>query len=284
MINTTKKTKNGLIDLKEKNPPTPESTGMTIEEIQNLDEPIFVAPPKPTRKRPSVEKYLSYEDAKEFVRGEMIPSRKKYHEWWDRHKPKAVPKFPYRTYREWTSWNDFLGTSNHFGIKAARSWRNMEEAALWVHRLRLENYVSWMAYCKINKLPVDIPTRPDLVYKKWKSWNHWLGNKPVEALQAVRDAQKLHIYFIVHEKGVPENVFTFGVDTIGPSNFKERWQHEKFDIIKLFWYDAEKVTTIDHIVTTFSTPYLANDKQRICPNVWEILWYLSMNLDLITKL
>ena len=257
---------------------------MEIDEIKNLEEPIYMPPNHKPRGRPRNLNFLSYADAREFVRGEMIPSRNKFHEWWDRNKPKAIPRFPYRVYKDWVSWNDFLGTDNNFGVRVGKSWRSLEEAALWVHKLKIESYTKWMAYCKANTLPEDIPARPDLVYAGWKTWNHWLGNRPVEALEAIKEAQKTQLYYIIHEPGTPENVLIFGADTVGPSNFKERWEREKFNIVKLFWYEKEYDNEIKNIVTSLSSPYLGEERQRICPNVWEIIWYLSLQLRVVTKL
>ena len=258
---------------------------MDLEDIKNLEEPIYMPPLQKPRGRPKNENYIPYEEAREFIRGEMIPSRNKFHEWWDRNKPKSIPRFPYRVYTDkWVSWNDFLGTDNEFGLRVGKSWRQLEEAAMWVHKLKIESYGKWMEYCKANTLPEDIPARPDLVYSGWKTWGHWLGNKPVEAIEAVREAQKLQIYYIYHEQGVPENVLNFGVDSIGPSNFKERWEREKFTIIKMFWYDPNEAGEVKKIIDYFSTPYLGDDRQRIVPNIWEIVYYLQMKLETIHRL
>jgi len=258
---------------------------MSLDEIKNLEEPIYMPPLQKHRGRPKNENYIPFEEAREFIRGEMIPSRNKFHEWWERNKPKAIPRFPYRVYTtEWISWNDFLGTDNEFGVRVGKNWRQIDEAAMWVHTLKIESYGKWLEYCKDNTLPADIPARPDLVYASWKTWNHWLGNKPVEAMEAVREAQKIQIYYIIHEPGVPENVLNFGIDTIGPSSFKDRWQREHFTIVKLFWYDPAEALEVKKVVEYFSTPYLGDERQRIVPNVWEIVWYLQMRLDMINRL
>ena len=50
---------------------------------------------KKRRGRPRNENYLSFEEARDHVRNELIPSRGKFFEWWDRNKPKSIPRFPY---------------------------------------------------------------------------------------------------------------------------------------------------------------------------------------------
>lgn len=243
------------------------------------------SPVKRSRGRPRNENYLSWEDAREHIRAELIPSRGKFFEWWDRNKPKSIPRFPYRVYvDEWTNWNDFLGTNNKFNEKMGTKWRPYDEAVLWVHQQKIPSYSGWMEFCQgEGNLPADIPARPDLVYRKWISWNHWLGNRPVEAIQAKQQAavQRVGIYYIIHERDVPNNVLTYGVEQMGMSALKEWWEREKFDVIKLFWYDHDKQETISTIVNYFSTPYLGNDRQRITPNIWDIIYHMEGTLDVV---
>lgn len=258
---------------------------MELEEIANLEEPIYQKViHKPKSGRPKNTNYISYAEAREFVVDELIPSRNKYLEWWDRNKPKSIPRFPYRVYKnEWIGWNEFLGNDNEFGLNVGRAWRPLEEAVVWVHKLKIESYTKWMEYARTNTLPNDIPARPDLVYSSWKTWMHWLGNRPIEALNVIKEAQKIQIYYIIHERDVPENVFTFGVETMGQTALKERWERENFDIVRLFWYEADKLPEIKRILDGLSSTYLGLDKQRICPNVWEINYYLELTLQRIYK-
>ena len=98
--------------------PSP-NMGLSIEEIKLLDEPngAIEETDKKRRGRQKTGKYVDYEEASAFVKGELINSRTKYYEWWDRHKPKDIPKFAHRAYRhEWKGWNAFLGNENSFGI------------------------------------------------------------------------------------------------------------------------------------------------------------------------
>jgi len=235
--------------------------------------------------RPKNENFLSFNDARDFIREEMIPSRSKFEEWWDRNKPKAIPRFPYRVYKEWQSWNDFLGTSNEFNTRKNVKYRSLNDSILWVHKLKLRSYREWMEFCKSpsGDKPDDIPARPDLVYDNWRSWNHWLGSKPVPALEAQREAiQNSQVYFIIRSQDVPQNVITYGVDPNGISSFKERWLKDKFDIIAMFWNDSLRSPVIKQIVEAFSSPYLGQTNQRITPNVYEIVTRLQQQLQQIT--
>lgn len=238
---------------------------------------------KATRRgRPKNQNYLSWEEAREFVRSEMIPSRGKFREWYERNKPKTIPPFPYRVYKEWISWNDFLGNENKFNEKIGTKWRPLLDATIEVHKLGLHTQTQWMEFAKTDQLPEDIPARPDLVYDDWRSWSHWLGNRPVEAIEIKQEAQRAQVYFIIHDPVVPLNVLTFGIES-SLASMKQRWEREKFEIVKMFWYQPDKAAIAKQIVEALSTPYQGNDRERIVPNVWEICWYLSMELQVISK-
>ena len=235
----------------------------------------------PPRKRgKQTSKYVPYEEAKQLVREEMIKSRGAYNTWWETNKPKQVPRFPHRIYqRVWVSWNEFLGTNNVFGVHA-KQWRSYEDAIIFVHTLSLSNYNQWTEFCKSGDLPSDVPTRPDLVYANWKSWSHWFGTNPREVLEAKKELErKSHIYYIIHEHGVPENVITFGIETKGMIALKNRWDHQPYDIIRLFFYDKDQGDYINKVVTSLSTQYLGNEQQRIVSNIWEVVYYLEQKLE-----
>lgn len=223
--------------------------------------------------------YLPWDEAKAFVQSEMIPSRGKYMEWFDANKPKRLPKYPYRTYKEWISWNDFLATNNVFSFPVAVKWRDIAEATKWVHELRLKTFAEWRDFCKEGKLPKDIPARPDLTYATWRSWPHWLGSTLQAAIEVQQAVQKTTIYYIMHEKDVPENVLTFSTESGGFSALKSRWDRDQFTLIKMFWFDQTKIDKIKYIVESLSRPHLGLESQRIVPNVWEIIWHLDMFLE-----
>lgn len=238
--------------------------------------------PKKAKKRgrPTKGDYLTFEEARSIVRDEMIPSRSKYLEWWNTNKPKTLPRFPYRVYKDWVSWNDFLGTNNKFQTIGTK-WRNFDEATVWAHGLKLGSQKEWLDWCRENKsqLPLDIPARPDMVYNKWTSWNHWLGNKAREAVEARQAAEKRKLFYIIRYPSVPTNVYSFGTEDAGLSGIKERWDREKFTVVRLFWFDPEQAIKVKQIIEHLSTSYQDNDRQRIVPNIFEIIYHLEMVLE-----
>jgi len=234
------------------------------------------------RGRPKNEHYLPWAEAREFIQSELIPSRGKFFEWWDRNKPKAIPRFPYRVYQaEWVSWNDFLGTSNKFNDKIGTRWRPLLEATGWALKLNLKTQTEWMEFCRVDgNLPADIPARPDLVYDGWRSWGHWLGNKPIAAIESHREVVQLtQVYYIIRNVESPGNVLVFGVEQAGLSAMKQWWELEQFEIVRLFWWDPSKAPTVNSIVNALSSPYKGDDRERLVPNVWEVIYYLEMELD-----
>lgn len=225
--------------------------------------------------------FVSYEEARQLLSKEMIPSRRKYDEWFNIHKPKVLPRFPNRVYKEWTSWNDYLGNNNEFVGRTVK-WRNINEATVYIHAHKIPNFAAWMEWIKIpGNLPPDIPARPDLTYSKWVSWNHWLGNTPVEAVEAKVQARSIQILYVVRYNDTPLNVVSVGVEPMGISGMKEMWEQKNFEIVKLFWYDVEKAEKVHHIIKNMTTPYLGDERKRVAHNVWDVVWHISNILDTV---
>lgn len=230
-------------------------------------------------------KWMSFEEAKEFIQGQGVQSRQQYIDWWDENKPKTLSKYPQRVYvEEWEGWNDFLGTNNQFNQKR-RAWRSFEEAVLWVHQLGIEGGRNgWLAWVKENedKLPKDIPKRPDITYKKdWMSWKHWLGNSVAEKVEAQQVARSAAIYYVIRERDYENvaNVYTFGVELGGVSALKDRWQHEQFRVVKMYEFHPERVQEVEQVVKTLSSPYFDSTDARIVPNIHDLCWELVGILD-----
>jgi hypothetical protein len=234
--------------------------------------------------RPKNKNYLPWEECRQIIRDEMIPSKGKFEEWHDRNKPKVIPRFPYRVYtEEWVSWNDFLGNENKFNERIGTKWQTLAEAARYVHTLKLNSAAEWLEHCRGGTLPDNIPKRPELTYADWISWGHFLGNKPAEVVEAIKESQKVQVYFITHEIGVPENVLTFGVEPMGVAGMKDRYSRGDIHIVKMFWYSADKGAIIKQVVESLSTEYMGTRNQRIVPNVYQIIEFLQYHLDTITK-
>lgn len=225
--------------------------------------------------------YLDFDDAREYMRSEMIPSRTKFYEWYELNKPKTIPRFPYRVYKEWVSWNDFLGNENEFSVKVAKNYRDYEKAVLWAQTLALKTQPEWLVFARSGELPADIPARPDLVYKQWRGWSHWLGKTTSDIIQAKQQeaARNPAVFYIVKEQNVPDNVFTFGVDPVGIPSLSDWWKAEQFQIIRLYHYEPRYMEYAKATIENLSSYYLATDTMIVAPNVWEIIWHLDTTLE-----
>lgn len=232
-------------------------------------------------------KWLSYEDAREFVQKEQIQSRQQFLKWYQDNKPRRIPKHPERVYtqpNEWTSWNDFLGTDNEFN-KTRHNWRPFNEAVQWAHKQNIAGgKIGWLKWVDENEdgLPEDIPRRPDLAYKRqWMSWKHWLGDAVVEKVEAQQKTQSAAVFYIIQEREYSNvaNVFTVGVETGGVSALKDRWTQEKFQVVRLYKFKPEKKQDIDHLINQLSSPYFGNNNVRAVINVHELAWELTSILD-----
>jgi len=228
--------------------------------------------------------YMPFEEARQFMREQCIPSRSKFFQWRKENLTKAIPQSPHRVYKnEWKGWNDFLGNNNKMTNMCKKSHRSLQEAIVWVHKLKIENQKDWFDYCKTNRqtMPEDIPSRPDLVYNDWLSWSHWLGNKPRQKVEAQLSAQSTSIYYIIHEQTYPLNVLSVGVMNGGKSALKDKWEREKFNVIKLFKYRPEMQGAIDSIIEYYSTSWYGDKYIRIVPMINQMIWNLSNIMEII---
>ena len=55
-----------------------------------------------------------------------------------------------------------------------------KEAKKYAQSLKLNSSLDWQILSKTKKLPKDIPSKPERVYKEWEHWGEFLGtgNKP----------------------------------------------------------------------------------------------------------
>ena len=98
------------------------------------------------------------------------------------------------------------------------------------------------------------------------------------------------MFYVTHDPSYPANVLTFGVEPAGLSAMKSRWQDQKFDTVRLFWYDPSKSEQIWKVINTLTTPYMqpsdlmfaVDDETRVVPIVGEVLYYLQMYMTQIT--
>ena len=119
--------------------------------------------------------FRDFESAREFARSLNLKNQT---EWFgfckSGNKPDDIPSSPKQTYKDkgWKGYGDWLGTGNVRGTQ----FRNFESAREFARSLNLKNQTEWFGFCKSGNKPDDIPSSPDVFYKKdWKGMGDWLG-------------------------------------------------------------------------------------------------------------
>lgn len=118
-------------------------------------------------------KYLSFNDARNFVHTLGLKNQKEWYKWHEINRPNDIPYSPYNTYKnEFISFGDWIGTTKGWD----GTYLSFEEAIEFVHALKLKNLAQWLVYCNSGKKPFNIPASPESQYKgKYISAGDWLG-------------------------------------------------------------------------------------------------------------
>jgi hypothetical protein len=120
--------------------------------------------------------FRDFESAREFVRALNLKGVNEWKEYCKSgNKPDDIPSNPNRTYKkDFKGMGDFLGT----GTIAPKDkvYRSFTDAREFVIPLNLKGLREWRSYCKSGNKPDDIPTAPEVTYKKdFKGMGDWLG-------------------------------------------------------------------------------------------------------------
>src|SRR5262249_41993518 len=129
-----------------------------------------------------------FEEARDFARSLGLKSHIEWVHWCSGklkrsnlvEKPPDIPADPVYVYREhWKGWGDWLGHG-----RAGEVWRPFGPAREYARTLKLKSYKEWRerardrSFANKNRLPDDIPSYPNNVYKKeWIGWWDWLGTR-----------------------------------------------------------------------------------------------------------
>lgn len=120
--------------------------------------------------------FMSFEEAKKFIRSLGFKNRKEFCEWAKTNKrPKDIPSNPEEHYKkDWTNWGDFLGTGTI--APQNKKFRSFGLARDFARTLKLNSKEEWFKFVRTKEKPNDIPSDPPKVYKdKWRGWNDFLG-------------------------------------------------------------------------------------------------------------
>ena len=122
--------------------------------------------------------YLSFDEARTFVRGLNLKSEKYWRIYSKQGRPDNIPSNPNRYYKDkgWISMGDWLGSD--YVHSKNRDYLSFDEARTFVRGLNLKNRSEWRVYFKTNK-PNNLPSTPESYYKNkgWKGYKDWLGTE-----------------------------------------------------------------------------------------------------------
>lgn len=107
--------------------------------------------------------WMSFEEAREYVRGLNFKSSSEFTEYWRKGKLlKNIPSKPRVVYinEGFISMPDFLGYDSLF-----QEWMSFEEARSFARSLGINNEREWEDYAKSDLRPLNIPKTPFTVYK-----------------------------------------------------------------------------------------------------------------------
>ena len=221
---------------------------------------------------------LPFEQARDYMRSQALPSREAYWDWHHHNRPKQLPKYPHRAYvnKGWQGWNDFLGNNNVFDA-TKKTYRPMEEAMAYVHKLKLRSRDGWLEYIAENELPEDIPKAPDYVYDTWLSWTHFLGtdtnlSKKVEAKQII---QSTSILYIVHYIEHPLNIYKIGIERGGKSAVLDKQKKQNFQIVRLFKY--EDGYNWKSVVERYGKEWWDDPSYYFVPNIHQMAFEIDLD-------
>lgn len=226
--------------------------------------------------------FVPYNHAVRIVQEKGIRHRNEYWRWHRKEKPNYLPKHPHNHYKEWTSWNDFLGNQNTFVKNTKKKkklshieggWRPYWDAVRWAQAFakkhNITNSDQWKTmYSELN-VPDDIPQYPYQVYDEFK-WTVWLG-KNLEA-KIANATSNIGIFAFHHVKGQPQNVIRMMVWKDGYHSMLSKINDYDLDlpIPKCMWVLTNDAMTYADSLLKHHGHQRGND--WIVPNPGALLW------------
>ena len=136
--------------------------------------------------------FITYEQAREIVRKKQFTSKTEFKQWMTSSERKAIEGFPFfyeKEYAEKFNWEDFIGPTL-VSVKDGRCKPITYEAYHnYVKTLKICSEQEWFAFVKSGKLPEELPTRPDIYFKRQKCWPGWI--KFLNAVENRKERKRL---------------------------------------------------------------------------------------------
>lgn len=190
-------------------------------------------------------RWLTYAQASSIVRENVsITSQKSYWDWHDCARPSNIPKMPHRVYKEWTTWGEYVGSTNQFGLYEKGSYRPYWEGVRWAQRVCIENKLTrsldWLHYYDAHEadIPKDIPKNAHYHYKgDWMGWATWLGID-IES-KVLSERQEISVFGLCTQSWTPSNVLRIVVAKDGLEELKELVADQQLTCVKRYRYEVD---------------------------------------------
>ena len=124
--------------------------------------------------------YLDFNSARSIVRKFKLKNNTEWGVFCKSGKlPSDVPKAPSIIYKDkgWNGLGDWLGTGRVADGK--QNWATYEDAKIFTKENNIKSKKEWSNFKQSNKLPDNIPSSPQRVYKEegWDGWKDFLGKE-----------------------------------------------------------------------------------------------------------
>ena len=160
---------------------------------------------------------------------------------------------PQRVYKEWTTWGEFLGTTNVFQKYEKGSYRPYWEAVRWAQKLckeqGLSRSIDCLHYYDANEsgIPKDIPKNAHYHYKEdWKGWATWLGSTVEVKLDSAK--KELAVFALTTQSFTSPNVIRVVVANSGMAELAETVREEQLTVVKAYEFEREQAETLQSVM------------------------------------
>ena len=126
---------------------------------------------------------MPFKEQRAFVRKLNLKSHKEWKNYVSSGlKPDYITSKPSKNFKDtgWAGIHDWLGCEPPRN-STTKEWLSFDEARKYVHSLKLKSTNEWRQYCKSDKRPMNIPSKPTDVYPEFKGYNDWLNTNNLKA-------------------------------------------------------------------------------------------------------
>jgi hypothetical protein len=231
-------------------------------------------------------KFPPFSTARQAALELQLQSRNAYIAWHKKHNPPYLPRYPNRVYKEFVSWNDWLGTQNQFQPNKGKVWRPYWEAVKWAQKFAAENDINtmqeWIDHLKKDHvvIPDDIPRRPDVQYKQFvgNGWPVWLGKDVRARVKAAK--VNTHIFAICSywNLSVPRNYYSFVHAPTGVAEMRQKIESVKDLVVyRAYYWEPEIADQANVLFQRYAKDM--GDGKMFVPNLNSLLFELDMLLE-----